>query len=279
MLCLLLSSGAAHTWKLSTVHASPRACSPIVRHYLTTWFPLDATTIFVPLIFDLYQASDAVVISEESAADSAAVDAGGVSSHMSVLRVLRVLRLMKLVRLVRASRMWERWKTRITLSYGSITMLQCAVMVMVSAHWYACVMGLQASLHTNPLDTWLGPELYGFCYRADPADAIIVNPSAPIPVAGCEELTTGSWYLAALAWSFMVLTGTGGTDRYPSSHSDGETFIVMILVVVGALLWTRVLAMFCDVATNSNPGLTHFHQQLDGLNDFITTNNLPKEMG
>ena len=34
----------------------------------------------------------------------------------------------------------------------------------------------------------------------------------------------------------------------------------------------------CDVATNSNPGLTHFRQQLDGLNEFIVTHNLPPEM-
>ena len=70
-----------------------------------------------------------------------------------------------------------------------------------------------------------------------------------------------------------------GTDYYPSSASQSETLIVMFLVIIGALLWTRVLATFCDVATNSRPGLTYFHQQLDGLNEFIFTNRLPKEMG
>jgi hypothetical protein len=29
----------------------------------------------------------------------------------------------------------------------------------------------------------------------------------------------------------------------------------------------RVLAMFCDVAANSNPGLTYFNQLLDGMNE------------
>ena len=65
----------------------------------------------------------------------------------------------------------------------------------------------------------------------------------------------------------------------PCLCAAAETLIVTILVILGALLWTRVLAKFCDVATNSDPGLTEFRQGLDGLNDFIRENNLPKEMG
>ena len=47
-------------------------------------------------------------------------------------------------------------------------------------------------------------------------------------------------YLAALAWSNMIITGTGGTDAYPSGESDVETFLVMVLVLFGSLLWTQV---------------------------------------
>ena len=39
----------------------------------------------------------------------------------------------------------------------------------------------------------------------------------------------------------MVITGTGGTDFYPSSLSNAETLIVVSLVIFGALLWTQVL--------------------------------------
>jgi len=50
---------------------------------------------------------------------------------------------------------------------------------------------------------------------------------------------------------------------------------VMTLVLVGALIWTQVLAMFCDVATNADPGVIEFRQRLDSLNSYIYTNNLP----
>ena len=72
----------------------------------------------------------------------------------------------------------------------------------------------------------------------------------------------GTWYLASFSWSMMVVTGTGGTDFYPSYRSHLETTVVMMLVVIGALLWTQVLALFCDVATNSHPGLSEFRQTL-----------------
>ena len=268
----------------------------IIKHYIWSWFALDAFTIFVPLGFDLYSASPAMADAGGGVATTATcggdLEAESATGNMSMLRVLRVLRLVKLVRLVRASRLYERWKTRITLSTGGQSMLSAAVLVLVTAHWYACVIALQASLQTNPLNSWLGPALYGFCEEPldqgstsnydewlemqSQNDALL----AASPISCCATtLTAYSWYLASLAWSIMVLTGTGGTDFYPSAKSDTETLIVMLLVLYAAFLWTYVLAVFCDVATNANPGLTHFNQQLDGLNEFIKTNELPKEMG
>ena len=73
----------------------------------------------------------------------------------------------------------------------------------------------------------------------------------------------------------MIITGTGGTDFYPSSESSTETLVVTILVLLGAFTWTYVLALFCDMATNANPALTDFRQRLDGLNQFISINSLP----
>ena len=70
-------------------------------------------------------------------------------------------------------------------------------------------------------------------------------------------------YVSAASWSIMVITGTGGTDNYPLASSIPETAFVTVLVFLGALLWTQVLALFCDVATNSNPAETLFRQTID----------------
>ena len=89
------------------------------------------------------------------------------------------------------------------------------------------------------------------------------------PHAACSVLTltrptSSVLTLPRLTSSVLTLTrltsSVGGTDFYPSIKSPFETFIVTLLVILGALLWTQVLAMFCDVATNGDPGMTLFRQ-------------------
>ena len=200
----------------------------IVRHYLCSWFPLDSMTIVLPLTFDMI-----TVFGDGSE--------GGIFSDLSILRVLRVLRLFKLFRLVRASRIMRRWLSRISLSHATLTMMQCGFMLLLSAHWYACVIALQASLHSDPQSTWLGEDYYNFCKP-------LGNNSVAGPLLGCEGLDLGAYYLGAFSWSIMVITGTGGTDFYPSAQSTSETALVTLMVIIGAILWTQVLAMFCDGA-------------------------------
>ena len=251
----------------------------ITRNYLTTWFPLDASTIVVPCGFDLYLAHGFDNPNTADQGGGLQTGSAGVLENFTILRVLRVIRLVKLVRLVRASRVFKRWKAKIVLSYSTQTVLECVITLVMAAHWYACIIALQASLHSAPDRTWLGPGAYGYCVPAvlkQGTDQALDALDHSVPV--CGDVHIGKLYLASFSWSTMVITGTGGTDFYPSNNSDPETIVVTMLVVVGALLWTRVLAMFCEVATNGDPGFTYFRQSLDGLNHFIDTNGVPAEM-
>ena len=130
-----------------------------------------------------------------------------------VLRVLRVIRLVKLVRLVRASRLFQRWQAKITLTYGTQTIISCVALLICSAHWYACIISLTAALHERIDDTWLGSHLYGLCEPREEGAGPITG-DRPIagygPIAGCAFLSLGGWYLAAFSWSVMIITGTGG---------------------------------------------------------------------
>lgn len=269
----------------------------IIRHYLQGWFPLDASTLVVPCTFDIYLASSTfdgadVVSNVGGGGEEAAAGASGLGGRMSMLRVLRVLRLVKLVRLIRASRLVDRWKARIPpLTYAHQTVLRCVLLLLLSSHWYACIIALSAGLHASIDETWVGQHLYGLCQddrflpkplraegAANDVDGLGHRMPLSMPLPGCPNLGIGSWYLAALSWAVLILTGSGGTDFYPSASSDYETLVVTILVLVGSFIWTTVLAAFCDVATNSNPALTAFRQNLDGLNLFISINALPRDM-
>ena len=260
--------------------------SKIVKHYVTTWFPIDAFTVVVPSTFDIIMAHTTGPDAPEG--ESVLGGADSLAANASMLRVLRILRLFKLVRLARASRIIKRWRAKITLNNGTLVILQCIFELVIATHWYACFFSLQAGMAPSIDMTWLGESMLGYCDNAVAAKALnMTSPAStylkPLSeldaLEGCPGLGVGSWYLAACSWSIMVITGTGGTGYWPSSRNDIETGIVTLLVIIGAFLWTTVLARFCEVATNSNPGLTHFLQSLDEINQYTRINKLPTELG
>ena len=58
--------------------------------------------------------------------------------------------------------LWERWKSRMALSHATQTMTSCALLLLLGAHWYACTIALEASLHASYDQTWLGPGLCAY---------------------------------------------------------------------------------------------------------------------
>jgi hypothetical protein len=68
---------------------------------------------------------------------------------------------------------------------------------------FACIIALEAGLHSSVHDTWLGSELYNLCGEN-------MNNQGSQPdgiVEACSRLDIGSWYVAAYSWSIMVITG------------------------------------------------------------------------
>ena len=185
-------------------------------HYVTTWFALDALTVFLPGGFDIYLGSSALSGANRAANIAADMELsgggdGGAAGKMGMLRVLRALRLIKLVRLVRASRVFDRWKAKVTLSYGWQVVLQCLLMMLFTSHWFACVIALQASLHNSVHDTLAGEQLFGLCASQAETDAAAVEAAQngvelvvediDGVLAGCSGRAPGQWYLAAFSWS------------------------------------------------------------------------------
>ena len=265
----------------------------IVQRYLRSWFALDTFTIIVPASLDIYMTAIVPIVSAadetwnpetEDQEETEDGTAGGtkVLSQLTLFRILRCIRLVKLVRLVRASRVFARWKARLSFTVAQVAMMQICFMLLGAFHWYACIMGLQASMQHSPQDTWIGQTMYGICDDSSQpgsgSSGARSGGSSAISVSGCGNLDVATFYWAAFSWSVLVITGTGGTDHYPSNLSIEETVLVTALVLFGALIWTQVLATFCDVATNSHPGLTQYRHQLDNLTEFVAFNNLPVEM-
>ena len=67
----------------------------------------------------------------------------------------------------------------------------------------------------------------------------------------------------------LLVTGTGGTDGFPTAKSPTENVVVTGINLTAALFWTTVLALFCEMITNGNPELIDFQQTLDELEIFL----------
>jgi hypothetical protein len=102
--------------------------------------------------------------------------------------------------------------SRISLSHETAVKIRVTLTVLLVAHWCACIFAISASLHGNPLDTWWGRQ-WGFCLTLTNTD-----PEASFMEA-CG-LSASRFYVACFTWAMLIVTGTGGTDKYPRSRSN-----------------------------------------------------------
>ena len=114
---------------------------------------------------------------------------------------------------------------------------------------FACIIALQTTLHTYAQETWLAR--FGYCGEDDPKLTV-------------EECTTKliditTWYLGCTTWAMLLITGNG-PGEYPYPFSVAENVVISFLQLASALMWTVILAAFCDIATNSNPEAILFRQ-------------------
>lgn len=132
---------------------------------------------------------------------------------------------------------------------------------------FACVMALLTALEPSVDGTWMAA--YGYCTplattthsydpppgnvpTSDVASSNTVNAPPAAPTAGAnagapskaafECVGGGELYVAALLWGVMVITGVGGPDFERGRFNSSEQVCVMLLVLLGSILWTYVLA-------------------------------------
>ena len=210
-----------------------------------------------------------------------------------LLRILRVLRLIKLMRLVRASRLFKRWETRLEINYGKLAVAKCIILIVLASHWFACIWGLQASLHTSPEHTWKGHGSEGEVYCRPVPDEIVEEAGSTAPRQfSCEKASADSpndfrcWqcdselalYVAALYFSMMTITSIGYGDLAATPRNTVEQAIAVMLMLFGAMAWGQVIATFCRIIANMDPESNDFSRRMDDLNRFMRKEMLPADM-
>lgn len=138
----------------------------LARNYLRGWFALDLFSI-APSTFDILPF-----------VPGSGFAAGDGTTNLRVFRVIRTTRLLKLVRLVRSSRLVTRWRTRISVTFATLTIVTLSFAIMVLTHWLACILALQTIFSATPSDSWMGAT--GWCAPGDYGEDDVCAPPAQL---------------------------------------------------------------------------------------------------
>lgn len=241
----------------------------IAKHYLKGWFAIDFGSIAISAI-------DIVTLK---------VFTGGKKSPLSsakIFRVVRLARLVKLVRLLRASRIMKRLESRVAINYGHMALFKCLFGLIIASHWFACIWGMITQFD-NMQDTWYFNNGYCWFDPVDPVDPNNVSLQSDYQRQVDDEdsyvcLPPTDRYIAALYWAIMTITSIGYGDIAATPHNPYEQMICAWLMLFGGMIWGAVIATFCGVIANIDPGGTEFRQTMDNLNKFMATNGLEDSM-
>jgi len=218
----------------------------VVKHYLRTWFTVDCMSV---LPFDVI---------------ALIAGANGIS-QLKIVRVVRLLRLLKLAHLVRGLQMLRRYELELSFSYRKMTLYRLLVVVIVSAHWFGCFLGIMSKIQG---DICVGPDEPPGCVETwFSAEAAVLTERG-------SELTAFRFYLVGLHTAATLIV-------HPHAFrptGEGEIISFTVLTFVGGFLWTRVISRTTAVATSMDRHSINSRQDMDDLNAIAAEFQLPHDL-
>ena len=224
--------------------------SRVAVHYIKSWFFLDALSVGVSTFDYLTVFGDP--------------DGVGSMTELRTLRVLRALRLIKLIKVLGAARVFKRWETKIAVNYAALSLIKCLIGLLVESHWFACIWTLQAKLQTPVLSTWLGKDGV-YCHADDSA------------TSGVTCLGTFQLYVASFYWAVYTITSIGFGDITPTPGNTTEQLVTTLLLIMGAISWSLVVAIIVANLSGLDPEADEFTTTMGELNKMMMRQGLPTE--
>lgn len=214
----------------------------IVRHYLSTWFPVDLLSV-LPL--------DALglIFSSEGLKRAKAV------------KVIRLLRLLKLTKALRASRLLRKAEVNLSITYQRLNLIKFFVMLAVASHWQACLWAMTLQLVEGDTPRWI--------------DSITASEKD----AGFTELTqdvTWKLYVTSAYFASYTMTSVGYGDIYPVNAV--ERCICLVLLFWAGITWAYIIGQVSHIVGAMDAHEQRFRQTMDDLNFMMEDRNLPQAM-
>ncbi|KAK7237648.1 voltage-gated potassium channel [Aureococcus anophagefferens] len=216
----------------------------IAKRYMRSWFWIDCVSTF-PIDVVAY-AADAPVLEQFGA--------------------MRLLKLLKLGRIGRVKRMMERWEVYavFAVSYAEMSMYKSTVLLIIYAHWTACLWGVIAHPMLMGDNAWTWKD----AYTISMTDA-----------HGGRHFDKGNArhsYLASLYMAVYTMTGIGYGDITPTNQA--ESAMITTVMIMSAVFWAFMIGNFCSLVSTMNVHESMFRTRMDNLNSMMTDRKFPTEL-
>lgn len=191
-----------------------------MRHYLATWFPVDAVACFPGQLISFFFSA-----------------ATGTASAVDVLKTSVLLKLLRLFRLFRLLARYE------VEFYAFINHLKLGKLFLVMGflgHWLCCLWFAIGSLESGALDLD-GEPVLGWVPRQWGRDETTLSTA-----------TTLDFYGRSFYWAIMTMTTVGYGDIVP--QTGWETVVAILGMITGGFVFAFIVGSLSELAKRANPG-------------------------
>lgn len=213
--------------------------SKIAKHYVKTWFALDAITLIPFDIIDLVFSGNSVEVGDFKAT-----------------KIFRTLRLLKLMRILKTSRWLHRVEITISLPYQQFALFRFLCILLLVCHWLACIWAMTLQLADENKPRWID-------------DIQEIDVAWNIKTVESPVRT----YISSLYFCTYTMTSVGYGDIGPKNIL--ERVACTLIVLTAGLCWAYVLGEVCAIVSDMNAETQHFRKKMTELNRMMKEQNLP----
>lgn len=212
----------------------------VARNYMAGWFWIDILSVVPVDLFCLYSVSPPLNV-----------------KILKLTKVIRLFRLVRLLRLARLHRIMNRWNAAYGLNYSVLSLAQFSTILLVAAHWMACLWGGLAH-QANAERNWM--------------HALQASKGGP------DHLYTEpiNIYWISLYWAVMTLTTIGYGDI--TAQNREEYVVATLCMTIMAGTWAYTIGAVCGIVSTLQPHDVNFKQMMDDLNSMMESSGMPYEI-
>ena len=205
---------------------------------------------------------------------------GNMASSVRLLRLLKLVRLLRLLRMLKLLRLINRYATGIKMSYRTRAIVKFLFLLIMIAHWTACLFRIVSNRVYDPDDGVDVEDLaavddggrrrlvaYAALDRRRRRRRLVATSSGSRPTwlreDGLHAQDVWAQYVAAVCWSLQAMQGGG------DAYTGAEYTVQCAIMIFGCIILTLMIGEIANVSTSLDPAGNEYMRTMDMFNSYM----------